>query len=294
MKAAARALPHLISNDRVARVLLAVFVGLIAMAVKTWPDFETSPDWLLWRALPHALAEGRLYDTVTEAKFTWSPVAAWVMALVPSIYWPWALLHVAAVFLLRDWRMIALALLSWGFWTSTASGAPFVFVFVAGALAFKGSRPAAVVYLLLTLLMPRPVQIPLAAWLLWRAPELRWPFVGLFAIHALIVLASGYAFDWFGELAQHAEPGIGNYGPTAVLGLWWLLIGIPLGAWSWWRGKPSLAGLAISPYWLPEYLMMALIDLVPMAWPADPKPTALESTTAAPSVPPPRRDSSTP
>ena len=52
-----------------------------------------------------------------------------------------------------------------------------------------------------------------------------------------------------------------NVGPTALIGLWWLLLGVPLGAWLFWRGRVGLAGLAISPYLLPYYLMMALLDI---------------------------------
>lgn len=143
-------------------------------------------------------------------------------------------------------------------------------MFVAGVLACRGSRPAAVVYLALTLLMPRPVQLPLALWLLWSMPAIRWSFAGMFAIHTAIVLASGYAFDWMAGMADHASPAGGNYGPTALVGLSWLVVGVPLSAWLGWRRKFGLAGLAISPYWLPEYLMMGLIDLVPLAWPKKP------------------------
>jgi hypothetical protein len=253
---------RLTSLMKVRLAAIAVYVGLLGMAYRTWPAYETSPDWALWRALPDALASGTLYDTATEAPFVWSPVAAWVMAIVPSMFWPWLILHFVAILFLRDWRMIALVLLSWGFWTSTASGHPFIFIFVAGALALRGSRLAGLAYLALTLLMPRPVQIPLALWLLWTTPTLRWPFVGMFAAHAVVVLLTGYAWDWVGTVVSHAVP-TGNWGPSAVIGLWWLAIGLPLGIWLGWRGHVGFAGLAVSPYWLPEYLMMSLLDLMP-------------------------------
>jgi hypothetical protein len=253
---------RLTSLMKVRLAAIAVYVGLLGMAYRTWPAYETSPDWALWRALPDALASGTLYDTATEAPFVWSPVAAWVMAIVPSMFWPWLILHFVAILFLRDWRMIALVLLSWGFWTSTASGHPFIFIFVAGALALRGSTLAGLAYLALTLLMPRPVQIPLALWLLWTMPTLRWPFVGMFAVHAVVVLLTGYAWDWVGTVVGHALP-TGNWGPSAVIGLWGLAIGLPLGIWLGWRGHVGFAGLAVSPYWLPEYLMMSLLDLVP-------------------------------
>jgi hypothetical protein len=252
-------------------VCLGVYVGLIGMVYRTWPIYERSPDWRLWNALPDALAAGHLYVTATEAPFIWSPVAAWFMQLVPSIYWPWLLAHVAVVFLLRDWRLIVLVFLSWGFWSSTASGAPFAFVFVAGALGLRGSRPAALIYIALCLLMPRPVQLPLMLWLLWKQPEVRWPAIIVFATHAIVVWSTGYADDWIGALVSRAQDGgvTGDFGPTALIGAWWLVIGLPLGAWLFRRGYVGLAGLAISPYWLPEYLMLALLDIVP-GWKREP------------------------
>jgi hypothetical protein len=253
---------HPTTLRRLRLVVLGVYIGLLGMAYRTWPQYETSPDWILWRALPEAIAQGRIYDTATEAPFVWSPVAAWLMAIAAQFYWPWAIAHVAAVFLIRDWRLIVLVFLSWGFWTSTASGAPFIFVFVAGVLGLQGRFGGAIAYLALTLLMPRPVQIPLALGLLWRMPSTRWPFVALFILHGVIVLWSGYMGDWIRAMFGHALPA-GNWGPTSVIGLWWLALGVPLGIWLTLRGNFGLAGLAISPYWLPEYLMMGLLDLVP-------------------------------
>ena len=55
-----------------------------------------------------------------------------------------------------------------------------------------------------------------------------------------------------------------NIGPSALIGSWWLIVGIPLGIWLTWRGRIGLAGLAVSPYVLPYYLLIGVLELVPM------------------------------
>jgi len=216
------------------------------------------PDWELWTAL----GDGPIYDTDTVAPFVWSPVAAWIMSLVPVIgYWPWVALQLGSVLLVRDWRFIALLAVSLGFWDQLAGGNTMIFVVVAGVLALRGSRPAAVAYLALLFLMPRPLQLPLAAWLVWTMPEIRWPAAALFVLHAVIVLASGLTGVWIENVLAHGAP-LGNYGPSAHIGtLPWLAVGVPLGVWLTIKGRVGWAGLAMSPYWLAGYLLMPLIEL---------------------------------
>ena len=234
------------------------------------------PDWELWTAL----RDGPIYDTDTVAPFVWSPVAAWIMSLVPVIgYWPWVALQVGSVLLVRDWRFIAIMVVSLGFWDQLAGGNTMIFVVVSGVLALRGSRPAAIVSLALLFLMPRPLQIPLAAWLLWKMPEIRWPVAGVFVIHAAIVLGSGLTADWIENVLAHAAP-LGNYGPSAHIGTAaWLAIGVPLAVWLTWRGRVGWAGLAMSPYWLAGYLLMPLIEL------PRPNPRPTSDVVARPSDP---------
>jgi hypothetical protein len=222
-----------------------------------------SPDFEIWRQLPDRLRDGTLYDGL----FRWSPVAAYPMALV-GIAGPvaWAGLHVAALALLRDWRLALLVVASWGFWTDLTAGNAFTFILVAAVLAWRGSRAWSLVYLGLLLLIPRPIQIPLALWLLWQRPDLRLPFAAIFTVHALAVLISGYGPDWIYRLVATGGPEMGlpfplNSAPSAFIGWWWMLIGLPLGAWLLWKGRPGWAGLAVSPYWLPYYLLMPLLEI---------------------------------
>lgn len=49
----------------------------------------------------------------------------------------------------------------------------------------------------------------------------------------------------------------------SFLAVAWVPIGLALGAWLTWKGRLGLASLAVSPYVLPYYLVMALLELVP-------------------------------
>lgn len=208
--------------------------------------------------------EGGLYASDGVYHFRYSPVAAYLFAplgLVTPLVWRG--LHVAAALALPTWPMRLLLLASWPFAFDLQLGNVMTFVLLAAAWALRGNRIGGVVFLAFCLLFPRPLMLPIAAWLVWRQPWLRWPFVALFVVHAVLVAVSGWGGAWISQLfASTDEIGSAfNIGPTALVGLWWLVLGIPLGAWLFWRGRVGPAGLAISPYLLPYYLMVALLDL---------------------------------
>jgi len=110
--------------------------------------------------------------------------------------------------------------------------------------------------------MPRPVHLPLAALLLWKNHDLWRPAVVIFAVHAIAVLASGYALDWVTTTVQYAGDFDKPLGPTRYLGFAWLVVGIPLGILLTWKGRVGWAGLAITPYLLAQYLLLPLWELV--------------------------------
>jgi hypothetical protein len=246
-------------------VLLASYIGvnlgLVAQKITLGPDVGV--DWQLFSQLPTAVAGDTIYEISPEVSFVWSPVAAWLMAGVALLgYWAWAALHVASVLLLRSPLLVGLVLVSYAFWFDVAQGNTVTFVFVAGFLAIGGSRRASLVYLALLVLMPRPLMVPLAVWLLWKDHSLWRPFAAIFAIHAALVLASGDIGPWVASMLHHdLAPGI-TVGPTAWVGRWWLLVGVPL-AWLAWRGHIGWASLAVSPYVTPQYLLFVLWELVP-------------------------------
>jgi len=143
-------------------------------------------------------------------------------------------------------------------------------VFVSGAVALTGSRWGGLIYLALCILMPRPVQAPLAVWLLWKQPGLRWPFVGMILVTLGVSLWSGYLDDWLRvmlTLGGANNEHFANLSPTKILGSAWLIVGIPLAAWLTWKGRVGLAGMAMTPYALPGYLLVLLWE-----WPRTPRP----------------------
>ena len=239
-------------------------------------------DWNVWQQVPVRLAENRLYDH-SDPSYTWvwSPLAAWLIAAVvlPMGSLAWGGLHIAALALLRDWRLIAFIGLSYPFWMDTLMANTFGFSALTGYAAWRGSRWAAIAYLVLLALMPRPVQLPLAALLLWRDRSLWVPFIAIVAVGLVTTLGSGYTIDWLRALV-----GIGveypsqefNLSPTRILGPAWLVVGIPLAAWLTARNRPGWAGLAITPYLVPQYLLILVLEVGPLHVPRvrEPAPTA--------------------
>jgi hypothetical protein len=136
---------------------------------------------------------------------------------------------------------------------------------VAGAAALAGSRIGTGVYLLLALLMPRPLAVPLLVWLLWKRPEWRIPFAVAVVLNVVAVVALGYGPAWLTALLHAGEgTSVADFGPAAFIGTLWVPIGLVLAAFLTWRGRLGLASLAASPYWLPQYLLMLLLDIVPV------------------------------
>jgi hypothetical protein len=157
---------------------------------------------------------------------------------------------------------VALLLVSWPFWFDAVSGNVLTFVVLAAWWALKGNRVAIFAYLALCLLMPRPLMLPVAIWLLWKHAEWRLPFAGMVAINAVLVLMTGLADDWIPALLaatdtwQHKL----NFGPSRLIGPAWVIVGIPLAVFLTWRGRLGLASLAVSPYILPTYWLFALLE----------------------------------
>ena len=224
-------------------------------------------DWLLYQWVPDRVASGTLYDPNGSGGliFQMAPLAGWIMALiVPLGYSLWWALHLAVLPLLRDWKLIALTVFSVPFWIDTMIASTVVWMFVPGVIALRGSKWGAIAYFALFLLMPRPVHLPLAAWLLWKRPDVRVPFALLAGVVAVTTLASGYTLGWLNNLlwlgvSQYTADH--NFSPTRLIGPLWFVIGVPLAAWLTWKGRVGLAGLALTPYLLPPYLLMLLWEL---------------------------------
>ena len=210
-----------------------------------------------------------LYEVSGLYSFRHSPVMALVM---PAVAWIGVigirLVTLASALAMPTWPMRLLTIASWPFAMDAQHGALITPIVLAAAWALKGSRTASVAFIILTLLSPRPLMLPIAAYLLWQQPWLRIPSVALFVAHAAAVLATGYAGDWLAMLSsQGTDPIAGPYNlsPTRFLGALWLPIGVALAVFLTWRGRVGWAGLAISPYVLPHYLLLLLLEIAPRA-----------------------------
>jgi hypothetical protein len=182
--------------------------------------------------------------------------------IVPMGLLAWRLVHIVAALAMPSWTMRLLLLASWPFWFDVSLGNVLTFVVLAAAWALRGNRIAGMAFLALTLLIPRPLMFPVAAWLLWRQPGLRVPAVVMAVVIGGLTLATGLTGEWIGVLAGSTSEieWMFNVGPSRWLGAWWLVAGVPLAAWLAWKGRVGLASLAVSPYLLPYYLMFSFVS----------------------------------
>lgn len=231
-------------------------------------------DWENFIEAASRVGTGTLYEFEYPYAFRWSPVAAWILGFVTlTPLWLWQVLHVAVLPFLRSWWLVAVCLITFPLWFDIQTGNLMIFIAVTGSWALRGNGPATALFLALTLLVPRPLMIPLATWILWNRPQWRLPFLLLFVAHAAIVVASGYAAEWLDALFRVGPELTSdfNYGPSRFIGLVWVPIGLALALWLTWRGRLGLASVAISPYWLPYYFLMMLLEFVR---PRSPRPPA--------------------
>jgi hypothetical protein len=241
-----------------------VMVGVSIVAILAGSD---GVDWLTYVAATERFAEGTLYESA-EWWYGWrySPVAVLPFVLVAPIgETAWRLLLGASLVGLPG-RARFLALASYPFWFAIHAGSLVVPTIVVAYLALRGRGWAIGAFFVLALLVPRPLMLPVAAWLLWKHPRWRVPFVVLFVAHAAAVVATGYSDEWLAVLAQVGPEEVAqqlNVAPSALVGLWWLVAAVPLAIWAFGVGRPALAGLLVQPYWLPYYLLILLADRLP-------------------------------
>ncbi|HEY7737407.1 MAG TPA: hypothetical protein VIC63_00025 [Candidatus Limnocylindria bacterium] len=245
-------------------VWLLVIYGIANLGILLLLRPAPNADWATaWWNLESWGAE------VYEHPWRYSPVLLPVFSVIVAAG-PWALAaahFVALPLLLRlGWWPFWLVAFSAFFWVDLVVGNVFTFVAIAAAFAIAGSRPGSIAFFLLTVVMPRPVQLPLALWLVWRRPDLRLAFAALITLHAVGLVVSGLGAEWVRSLGTSSELTFAPFsvGPGTVFGFWWLLVGIPLAAVMVWRGSAaaaSLAGVVASPFLLPQYLLMGIVAI---------------------------------
>ena len=220
-------------------------------------------DWVIFQQAAVRLPQGTLYEVTPFYVYRWSPVAAWILGYVTLMpVWLWQALHVVVLVLVRPWWLAVACLITFPLWFDMQTGNIMIFVAVTALWAARGDRPATALFLVLTVLVPRPLMLPLAVWLLWHRPEWRVPFAGFFVVHALLVMWSGYGAEWIAALFNVGGELVSdfNYGPSRFIGLLWVPIGVVLAVWFTLRDRLGLASLAISPYWLPYYFLMLVLE----------------------------------
>ncbi len=250
--------------------LAAAFLVSILLAVQTIAALVTIPvvregatDFETFRAAGDLIAAGRS-PFLEPPQYRWSPLAAYFFTLPLTLPVWWAL-HFAAVALLRDWKLIALVATSWPFWFEIDVGNAVTFTAVAGYFALRGSRAGELAWFALALLVPRPLVIPLTVWLLWKRPHTRLPALVLLIASIAGAALTGYGGEWVARLLESGGDvaNFWNLAPSRFIGYLWWPAAFALGAWFTLRGRLGLASLAISPYILPYYGLMLLLEAVP-------------------------------
>jgi len=261
-----RALPLLRRAVIYAVIILAVVGNLIGLATIVI-DHERAFDWDVYVEAARRFPLGTLYDWHQPYFYRYAPQLAPVLGAITWIGLPaWRIAHFLALAALPSRRLALLLLVSYPFWFDVNTGNLMIFVFLAAAWAYRGNNVATGVYLVLCVLVPRPIMLPLLAWILWQRPAWRIPFVGIAAVGLLTAVSTGYLPEWLGSLFRSGADEIGNdfnLSPSQFIGAWWLVIGVPLAAWLTYRGRLGWASMAISPYLLPYYVQMLGLELVP-------------------------------
>ena len=249
----------------VAALILALVANVIGLATLVI-DHARPFDWDNYVEAARRFPLGTLYDWAYPYGYHYAPQLAPVLGVLTVLgITVWRAAHFVALAMLPSRRLALLLLVSYPFWADVNTGNLMVFVLLAAAWAYRGNRGATATYLVLCVLIPRPIMLPLLGWVLWQRPAWRWPFVGIALIGILSAIPTGYLPDWIGSFVASGVKDIANdfnLSPSRFLGGLWLAIGVPLAAWLTLRGRLGWASMAISPYLLPYYVQMLGLELV--------------------------------
>lgn len=241
-----------VGRIRIALLIALAIVNGVLVVRTVLGETLLATDWGVIQRAATLAGDPKLYTPRGTITFVWSPLAAYPLQLLaPISVWVWRVVLIGAALAMPTWRLRVLVLVSWPFWTDWTSGNLVTIIFLTAVYAWRGSRVGTVAFFALALLIPRPLLLPMAAWILWKRPEWRWPMAMMFFGNAVLVWWTGLGPEWIATLL-HAGPDLMafsfNRGPTKFFGYTWFLIGVPLGLWLFLRGRVGWAGLAISPY----------------------------------------------
>jgi hypothetical protein len=245
-------------------LVLAVAANIVGLATIVI-DHQRAFDWDNYVEAARRFPLGTLYVWQDPYAYRYAPQLAPIFGLLPALgLGAWRIAHFVALAALPSRRLALVLLVSYPFWFDVNTGNLMVFVLLAAAWAYRGNPVATGVYLALCILVPRPIMVPLLAWILWQRPGWRLPFAGILVVALLTALPTGYLSSWIesllrsgGEIANDF-----NLSPSRLIGPAWVLIGVPLAAWLTIRGRLGWATMAVSPYLLPYYVQMLGLELV--------------------------------
>jgi hypothetical protein len=288
-----RALPRPLGLTRRTIALTGLWTINGIFLVITFAAFlyaDVGVDWDIFTEAGRRFYDGNLY-TWEGLPYRYSPLLAPLFGLLAPIgYLGWSLLHFAALLTLP--RKLALILLvSAPFWNDVYNGNTVTFAFVAAwhalgtmpawkssAVAATGrsesrssNRPpqstasagiaAAIPFLVLSVLIPRPMMLPVLAYILWTRREWVVPFALIAGASLLGAYLVGWLEPWvLGELRNVGRPEIkADFGPAAYIGAWWYPVALGLAAWATVRGWLGVASVLAALNLTVTYPMMLLL-----------------------------------
>jgi len=256
-----------------ATVLGALIGANFVLLAIAWHGLLFAPPPPDWQGLVDAAARishGQDPYAYQEFAFRWSPLAAWLLVPISAAgLIVWQTLHVVALAALPR-KLAVLALVCFAFWVDVGMGNVVVFGFVLGYLALSRGRVFVVAFTVFALLVPRPLYVPLVVFLFLSRPGDRRAMLATAVVVAALTLATGWLPSWLTVLATSgsdvANPT--NMAPSRLIGLAWLPFAWVGAFLAYRRGRLGLASLLASPYWLPYYFLMPLLDFAPKrSWP---------------------------
>lgn len=238
-------------------------VNAIALAITIAAFFlaDVAVDWNIFTEAGRRFFEGGLYEW-EGLPWRYSPLLAPVfVVLAPFGYLGWSALHFGALLTLPR-KLALLLLISAPFWNDVYNGNTVTFAFVAAWWALTGSRVGTVAFLVLAVLIPRPMMLPVLAYLLWTRREWVVPFLCIAVGSLLGAWMTGWLDEWvLAEIANVGRSGLKNdFGPAVLIGGWWYPIGFVLAAWFTVKGRLGIASLMAAMYWTVTYPMMLFLD----------------------------------
>jgi hypothetical protein len=258
------------------RALLAMLLALVFSINLVWVmviigDFdESAADWELIAEAGRRALQGEnpyLAGDVVGA-YRYAPLYALLAGLAaPLGVLPWRVLSAASLLLLPR-RLGLIAAISFPFWYDLQVGNITTLMAVLAFLSVQGKGWAQVAYLTISVLIPRPLMLPVALWILWHR-RLWWPwFIGAAALYAAASWATGWVDEWFSVLSSVSAGLEGKtfLGWQRLVGSWWWVIALPLAGALMWRGRMGLASIAISPHIVPYYWLFLLVEERATPW----------------------------